>query len=52
MHETRGYSTWALTGLAIRIAQCMNLMQDNDARERKGQDIRRRVWWTLYDMER
>jgi hypothetical protein len=52
MHENHGYGIWTFTGSAIRVAQCMNLLQDNEFRDQVDQDTRRRVWWNLYDLER
>ena len=54
MFETRGYGFWTFVGSAIRIAQCMNLLQDNEFQNQGDQNTmaRRRVWWSLYDLER
>lgn len=52
MHESEGVAAWAYAGAAIRIAQNMNLLQDNEFNNLPNRDIRRRVWWALYDLER
>jgi Fungal specific transcription factor domain len=54
MHEGGGVGAWVYAGAAIRVAQSMNLLQDNEFQipNRIDRDMRRRVWWTLYDLER
>jgi Fungal specific transcription factor domain len=52
MHEAGGVGSWTYAGAAIRVAQSMNLLQDNEFPHSPDRDLRRRVWWTLYDLER
>ena len=53
MHEAVGIGAWTYAGAAIRVAQSMNLLQDNEFNNNlPDRDMRRRVWWTLYDLER
>lgn len=52
MHEIGGVSAWVYAGAAIRVAQSMNLLQDNEFPNHIYRDMRRQVWWTLYDLER
>lgn len=52
MYEPRGCGVWTFTGSAIRIAQYMNILQDNELEKQEDQGTRRRLWWTLYDLER
>jgi hypothetical protein len=52
MHEIGGVSAWVYAGAAIRVAQSMNLIQDNEFPNQIDRDMRRQVWWTLYDLER
>lgn len=53
MHEAGGVGAWTYAGAAIRVAQSMNLLQDNEVNNNlSDRDMRRRVWWALYDLER
>jgi len=52
MHQITGVGAWTYAGAAIRVAKSMNLLQDNDFPNTPDRDMRRRVWWTLYDLER
>ena len=52
MHQINANAAWAYTGAAIRVAQSMNLMRDNELPNTPDRDMRRRVWWVLYDLER
>jgi hypothetical protein len=54
MHEAGGVGAWVYAGAAIRVAQSMNLLRDNEFQipNHIDRDMRRRVWWTLYDLER
>ena len=52
MHEPGGVGAWTYAGAAIRVAQSMNLLQDNKVNNLPDRDMGRRVWWALYDLER
>jgi hypothetical protein len=52
MHEANGVGAWTYAGAAVRVAQSMNLLQDNEFNNLPDRDMRRRVWWALYDLER
>ena len=52
MHEAGGVGAWTYAGAAIRVAQSMNLLQDNKVNNLPDRDMGRRVWWALYDLER
>jgi hypothetical protein len=52
MHDSAGVGAWTYAGAAIRVAQNMNLLQDNEFTNLPDRDMRRRVWWALYDLER
>jgi len=52
MHQIAGVGAWTYAGAAIRVAQTMNLLQDNEFPNTPDRDMRRRVWWVLYDLER
>ena len=52
MHQIAGVGAWTYAGAAIRVAKSMNLLQDNQFPNTPDRDMRRRVWWVLYDLER
>jgi len=53
MHDSTESGTWTYAGAAIRVAQTLNLLQDNEIVSTIGdREMRRRVWWSLYDLER
>jgi len=52
LHDSGSVCSWTLVGAAIRIAQSIGLHHDNDFPQMKDREMRRRVWWALYDMER
>ena len=52
MHKTGSVGAWTFTGAAVRVAQSIKLLQDNEFASQPDRDLRRRVWWVLYDLER
>jgi len=52
LHDSGSVCSWTLVGAAIRIAQSIGLHHDNNFPQMKDRNMRRRVWWALYDMER
>jgi hypothetical protein len=52
MHKIGGIGAWAYAGAAIRVAQSVNLLQDNEFPTQLDRNMRQHVWWTLYDLER
>jgi hypothetical protein len=52
MHGMDNSGAWTFAGAAVRIATYINLSQDNELPYRPEQEVNRRVWWKLYDLER
>lgn len=52
LHGLDSTGAWTFAGAAVRVAIHMNLHRDNEFLQRQERETYRRVWWTLYDLER
>jgi hypothetical protein len=52
MHGVDYSAAWTFAGAAVRLAQYINLYRDNELQWTPEREVPRRVWWSLYDLER
>jgi len=52
MHGIDNIAAWTFAGAAVRIATSIALYRDNDLPWTPDREVPRRVWWSLYDLER